>query len=125
MSEIVERILNLMKARNMTPKMMAELFGASSSLVSDWKSGRRNPTLEHIIKLSQIFNVSTDYILTGYDRELPPEERLTEAYDHKGNIISLSEEQEAYLKQIVNQAMNERVEAIKEEVMKELGDKKG
>lgn len=124
MTEIVERIIELMKKNGLSAKKTTELLGASASVISDWKSGRLRPSIEHIIKLAQIFNVSTDYILTGYDRELPPGERLTEAYDHKGNIISLSEEQEAYLKQIVNQAMNERVEAIKVELMKELGDKK-
>lgn len=124
MTEIVERIIELMKKNGFSAKKTTELLGASASSISDWKSGRLRPSIEHIIKLAQIFDVSTDYLLTGYDRELPPGERPTDVYNHKRNKINLSEEQEAYLKQIVNQAMSERVEAIKEEVRKELGDKK-
>ena len=125
MNEIIERILQLMKKNNLSAKKTTEILGVSSSTISDWKSGRIKPSIEHIIKLSKLFNVTTDYLLTGFDRELPPDERLTVGYDHKGNVINLSEEQEAYLKQVINQTLNERVEAIKKEVMKEIEDKKG
>ncbi len=120
MSEIVERILKLMQARNITPKMMAELFGASSSLVSDWKSGRRNPTLEHVIKLSQIFNVSTDYILTGVDRDALKKESLIDAYDVlDGSEVTSTAEEEALVKLRANDALTKRIE----EMFKELAQK--
>ena len=124
MNDIVNRILLLLKKENITAKRLCEMLEASPSLVSDWKSGRLKPTIDHIIKLSQILHVSTDYLLTGFNRELPPDERLTAAYDHKGNPIDLSEEQEAYLKGLINQALNERVEEIMKEALKEYQGKK-
>jgi transcriptional regulator with XRE-family HTH domain len=122
--EINNRIFDLLKQKGVSQQEFASAIGVKNPTISSWKNRGSLPTADKISAIASFFNVSTDYLLTGYDRELPPEERLTEACDHKGKIIKLSEEQEAYLKQIVNQAMSERVEAIKVEVMKELGNKK-
>lgn len=124
MNAIIDRILKLMKEHNYTAKKTTELLGVSQSTISDWKSGRIKPSIEHIIKLSQIFNVSTDYILTGLDKELSPEEQLKEAYDIHGDKVILSDEQEEYIKKIINQTLSKQVEAMKQEVLKELDNKK-
>lgn len=121
---ISERIMLLLKQKNSSQKELADAIGVSLSTVNAWKIRGSLPSADKITAIASFFDVSTDYLLTGYDRELLPEERPTDVYNHKRNKINLSEEQEAYLKQIVNQAMSERVEAIKEEVRKELGDKK-
>lgn len=124
-NEIIMRIFNLLKKKGASQQEFADAIGVKNPTVSSWKNRGSLPSTDKIYAIANYFGVSTDYLLTGYNRELPPEERITVAYDHKGNVINLSEEQEAYLKQIVNQTLNERVEAIKKEVMKEIEDNKG
>ena len=122
--EINNRIFDLLKKKGVSQQEFAVAIGVKNPTISSWKNRGSLPSADKISAIASFLNVSTDYLLTGHDRELLPEERPTEVYNHKRNTINLSEEQEAYLKQIVNQAMSERVEAIKEEVRKELGDKK-
>ena len=123
-NEIITRIFELLSKKGASQQEFAAAIGVKNPTVSSWKNRGSLPSADKIYAIANYFGVTTDFLLTGYDRELPPAERITVAYDHKGNIINLSAEQEEYLKQIVNQAMSERVEAIKKEVLRELEDKK-
>ena len=122
---ISERIFYLLEKKKKSQTELADAINVSLSTVNAWKIRGSLPSADKIYPIAEFLEVTADYLLTGYDRELPPEERITVAYDHKGNVINLSEEQEAYLKKIVNQTLNERVEAIKKDVMREIEDKKG
>lgn len=44
---------------------MAEKLDVSRQAISKWESGQANPDINNILKLSNIYEVSTDYILTG------------------------------------------------------------
>jgi transcriptional regulator with XRE-family HTH domain len=63
---IGDRICGLRRRRGLTQIELAQQVGLKSSGFSDIESGRNNPTNQLIIKLSDIFNVSTDYLLTGH-----------------------------------------------------------
>ena len=41
----------------------AEKLGVSQPTLSSWESGRKSPTIESILKMSQLYNVSTDFLL--------------------------------------------------------------
>ncbi|MBQ9949683.1 MAG: helix-turn-helix transcriptional regulator [Clostridia bacterium] len=62
---MIERILELMKAHNMTAKELAQRLNIGSGTVSEWKKGKTRPSVEHVRKLSELFGVSTDYIING------------------------------------------------------------
>jgi len=62
---IGDRIRGLRRRRGLTQIELAQQVGLKSSGFSDIESGRNNPTNQLIVKLSGIFNVSTDYLLTG------------------------------------------------------------
>ncbi|MSS43662.1 helix-turn-helix transcriptional regulator [Anaerosalibacter bizertensis] len=64
-----ERIL-----RQMTQKELSELLGVSPSTVGMYEQNRRQPDSDTIIKLSEIFNVSTDYLLGRTDIKNPSDE---------------------------------------------------
>lgn len=74
LKEIGERIKSLrlaMKEKTSQTKL-AQILGYSDndsvkSIVCDWEKGHKLPPLEKIIKMSEIFNVSTDYILCKTD----------------------------------------------------------
>jgi len=58
-----EKIMNLRKKNGWSQEELAERLDISRQSVSKWESGESIPTLEKIIKISEIFDVSTDYLL--------------------------------------------------------------
>ena len=65
---MVDRIFYLMEKSGITRKKLAEIIGKSLNTISEWKSGRQQPTVEQIIKIAEYFDVSTDYILLGKEK---------------------------------------------------------
>jgi transcriptional regulator with XRE-family HTH domain len=64
MATLGERIRSLRIEKEMSQEEIANMFGLKNrSTVSNWEAGRISPDHEIIVKLSQLFNVSTDYIL--------------------------------------------------------------
>ena len=77
---------------NLTQKQVADLMGISQAAYQKWESGNKNPRTQNLQKLSEILNVSPDYI-QGRDDELEDiievlkEKTLDE--DDKQEIIAL------------------------------------
>lgn len=63
--EISERLQQLRKLANYSQEQLADMLGVSRQAISKWESGQSNPDINNVIKLSGIYNVSTDYILIG------------------------------------------------------------
>lgn len=62
---IGERIFNLRKENSLSQEQLALMINVSRQSISRWELGESNPELCNIIQLSKIFNVTTDFILTG------------------------------------------------------------
>ncbi len=60
---ISDKILNLRKERGLSQEAFAEMLGVSRQSVSRWESGAVVPDIDKIILLSELFGVSTDYLL--------------------------------------------------------------
>ena len=58
-----DKIIQLRKESNWSQEELASQLGVSRQSISKWESGSSLPDLDKIIKLSQIFDVSTDYLL--------------------------------------------------------------
>lgn len=58
-----ERITELRKKSGLSQEELAEKLDVSRQAISRWESGATAPDAENLIKLSKIFNVSTDYLL--------------------------------------------------------------
>ena len=67
LSEIGERIRSLRKAYNKTQTHFADLLYISPSYLAMIEAGKRAPSLEILALISNICNVSVDYILFGND----------------------------------------------------------
>lgn len=61
--EFSEKILTLRKSKDLTQEQLAEKLNVSRQSVSKWESGLAIPELEKLVALSQIFEVTTDYLL--------------------------------------------------------------
>ena len=69
---------------------LAEKLDVSRQTISKWENGMCMPETEKLIQLSNIFSVSTDFILKGEDKSSEPvyvyvksEERSTSAYNEQ------------------------------------------
>lgn len=64
---IADRIQYLRKQRGLSQEELADMVGVSRQSVSKWESEQSIPDLEKIITMSDIFEVTTDYILKGVE----------------------------------------------------------
>ena len=60
---LADKIISLRKKSGMTQEDLASQIGVSRQSVSKWESSMAMPDLDKIVKLSQIFSVSTDFLL--------------------------------------------------------------
>lgn len=60
---IGKRLAELRKQNNLSQTAVAKRMGVSSALVSAYEKEERNPSIEKIILLADIYHVTTDYIL--------------------------------------------------------------
>ena len=58
-----QKISQLRNDNNWSQEELAEKLNVSRQSVSKWESGQAKPDLDKIIALSDIFDVSTDYLL--------------------------------------------------------------
>lgn len=75
---LAQKIMELRKQRGWSQEELAEQLGVSRQSVSKWESGASAPDLEKIIRLSNLFQVTTDYLLKDSPVELQPTEKATE-----------------------------------------------
>lgn len=60
-----ERISKLWQSKNITQKELASKLYVTDKTISSWESNRTEPSLEMIIKLSEILECSASYLLYG------------------------------------------------------------
>ena len=63
------RIKELRKKKGLNQSEIGEIIGLTYSTVSSIESERCEPTSKVIMKLSELFEVSTDYLLFGVESE--------------------------------------------------------
>lgn len=71
--QLSKRIRQLREARQWTQTDLAHVVGVSASAVNRWESGDKRPELPKVIRMSDLFGVSVDYLL-GRTDERPAEE---------------------------------------------------
>ena len=62
-----EKLIQLRKANNMTQEELAERISVSRQSVSKWELGQAIPELEKLVSISEVFHVTTDYLLKPSD----------------------------------------------------------
>lgn len=74
MSSLLDRIFKLQKASGCSANHITRELGLAVSSFTDWKKGRCSPSLDAIIKLSDFFDVSLDYLVLGHEHGQKPVE---------------------------------------------------
>lgn len=60
------KLKELRQKHNLSQKEFAEILKVSTGTVGNWEVGLREPDFKMLIKISDIFNVSCDYILDRF-----------------------------------------------------------
>ncbi|MBE6819668.1 MAG: helix-turn-helix domain-containing protein [Ruminococcaceae bacterium] len=71
MNKTGERIYNLRIKNNMSQGNLADMLDVSRQTVSKWENNICMPDTEKLIQLSEVFKVSTDFILKGKEKNEP------------------------------------------------------
>ncbi len=58
-----KRICELRQSFGWTQVQLSQKLGVTKQTVSNWENDNIQPSIEMLIKLSRIFNVTTDYLL--------------------------------------------------------------
>jgi len=74
-----EKIQILRKQKGISQEQLAEMLDISRQAVSKWELGESLPDVENIVKLSEIFGVSTDYLMKHESPQASAWESTTES----------------------------------------------
>lgn len=81
---LADKIAELRKKNGWSQEELAGQLGVSRQSVSKWESAASIPDLDKILKLSQLFGVSTDYLLKDSQE---PEEEVLPAVSPAGDYV--------------------------------------
>lgn len=88
---LADKLINERKKNGWSQEELAEMLGVSRQSVSKWESAQSTPDLTRIIKMSELFGVSTDYLLKD-DEEFEGSVELKEEVKRDTDIVSVSME---------------------------------
>ena len=81
---ISDRIQTLRKAKGMSQEQLADAVGVSRQAVSKWESEQASPDLDKVVIMSELFDVTTDYILKGIEPvEVQDHKTMADVIDQK------------------------------------------
>lgn len=96
--KLSEKITELRKGMGWSQEQLAERLDISRQSVSKWESGMSVPELDKIVKMSDIFHVSTDYLLKE-DTSIPEKEETKYLKEPEENTTSVFTQKEEPAKQ--------------------------
>lgn len=66
---MAERLIELRENHNLTQTAVAKRIGVTPALISAYEKTERNPSIDKLISLADVYHTSTDYILgrTAFD----------------------------------------------------------
>ena len=82
--DLAEKIQKLRKQKGLSQEQLADKLGISRQSISKWEADQASPEIDKIVKLSEIFEVSTDYLLK--DKSEQKSELIVESYQRKQDI---------------------------------------
>lgn len=91
------RIRDLRRLKNMTMTEFGKAVGVAKTTVSNWETGRNFPSQDTLIKIANVFEITTDFLL-GKDENSDEKPRI--ALD--GNPDDLTDEQKIELQNFAN-----------------------
>ncbi len=95
--EIGSKIKNARLKIELTQEQVAELLGVSRQTISNWENEKSYPDIVSVVKMSDIYSVSLDFLLKGEERM----DNYINYLDESTNVVK-SKEKSAKLKIILS-----------------------
>ncbi len=107
---LADKIINERKKNGWSQEELSEMLDVSRQSVSKWEGAQSVPDLQKILKMAEIFGVSTDYLLKD---EIEPES-ISEHYESSGS---------SYVENVKKVSMEEASEfiSLKKEILPKIG----
>lgn len=83
--EYTERLKGLREDNDFTQQDIANYLNCSQTAYSKWEKGQRDITIDNLIKLAKLYNVSLDYI-AGLTKDPSPNWTIKNSIHIKGTI---------------------------------------
>ena len=69
--ELADKIYRLRTEKKFSQGDLADALEVSRQSVSKWESASASPDISKLVEIADIFEVSTDYLLTRREQEIP------------------------------------------------------
>lgn len=78
--DIGKRLNKLRKTKNITQLELADILFVTDKTISSWESNRTTPSLEMLVKLSEILNYNIGYLIYGdnFKNDIETEIKITD-----------------------------------------------
>lgn len=89
--KFAKRLKRLRLENNLTQMDIAKLLGVGVTTISNYETGRNEPSMEKLIILAKYFNVSVDYLIGNTDNrflETTTEEQEYKLSDDTSKLLS-------------------------------------
>ncbi|MBR2675273.1 MAG: helix-turn-helix transcriptional regulator [Mogibacterium sp.] len=100
------RLRELREARKITQQTVADSIGCSAVAYSRYETGQREPSIDILIKLSDFYGVSVDYIIGRSD---PSDATLSE---YELSLVKSSRDADELVREIVLEVLQARPKRI-------------
>lgn len=107
------RLKELRKQAHLTQVEFAKRLGIGQSSYADWERGRKKPTQENLVKISQVFSVSIDYLVGNSEEKSNDLDNVELLF--RMNSKGLSKEEKEIFKKELIEFMEERKKAFGKE----------
>lgn len=85
-----DKLAKLRKENNYTQEQLAEILGVSRQSISKWESGIMYPETDKLIRMSELFGCSLDYLLRDSEEEKTKEGATPEEKEEAQSLSLLS-----------------------------------
>jgi transcriptional regulator with XRE-family HTH domain len=86
---MIERILEILKIKNLSPAQFADLIGVQRSSISHLISGRNKPSLEFIQRILRTFpEINTEWLLSGKGSPANEENKMNDEINTPTDLFS-------------------------------------
>ncbi len=117
-----ERLKELRKENCFSQQALADMLNLRQSTIAMWEKGKNSPEYQSLVKIAEIFNVSTDFLtgktigktahqipVLGYVRAGIPTEAVEEVLDYEDVVLPESEKQDYFALRIKGDSMAPRM----------------
>lgn len=108
--EFSERLKNLRKKEGLTQVDVAGKLGISQQAYASWERGVKKPTQENLVKISQVLNVSVDYLVGNSEDRTDELDNIELLF--RMNSKGMTEAEKAVFKKELIEFMKERKKAF-------------